>query len=66
MCLARGALVIFIKKKDRTMRLCIDYRQLNKMTIKNRYPLPHIDDLFDQLRGATVFSKIDLISSGKN
>ena len=42
-----GALVIFVKKKDETMRLCIDYRQLNKMTIKNRYPLPHIDDLFD-------------------
>ena len=50
-----GAPVIFVKKKDRTMRLCIDYRQLNKMTIKNRYPLPRIDDLFDQLRGATVF-----------
>ena len=57
-----GALVIFVKKKDGTMRLCIDYRQLNKMTIKNRYPLPRIDDLFDQLRGATVFSKIDLRS----
>ena len=57
-----GAPVIFIKKKDRTMRLCIDYRQLNKMNIKNRYPLPRIDDLFDQLRGATVFSKIDLRS----
>ena len=57
-----GAPVIFVKKKDGTMRLCIDYRQLNKMTIKNRYPLPRIDDLFDQLRGATVFSKIDLRS----
>ena len=57
-----GAPVIFVKKKDGTMRLCIDYRQLNKMTIKNRYPLPHIDDLFDQLRGAMVFPKIDLRS----
>ena len=57
-----GALVIFVKKKDGTMRLCIDYHQLNKMTIKNRYPLPRIDDLFDQLRGATVFLKIDLRS----
>ena len=57
-----GAPVIFVKKKDGTMRLCIDYRQLNKMTIKNRYLLPHIDDLFDQLRGATMFSKIDLRS----
>ena len=45
-----GAPVIFVKKKDKTMRLCIDYRQLNKMTIKNRYMLPRIDDLFDQLR----------------
>ena len=44
------------------MRLCIDYRQLNKMTIKNRYPLPRIDDRFDKLRGAMVFSKIDLRS----
>ena len=57
-----GALVIFVKNKDGTMRLCIDYRQLNKMNIKNRYMLPRIDDLFDQLRGATVFSKIDLRS----
>ena len=57
-----GATVIFVKKKDGTLQLCIDYRQLNKMTIKNRYPLPHLDDLFDQLRGATVFSKIDLWS----
>ena len=57
-----GAPVIFVKKKDETLRLCIDYCQLNKMTIKNKYPLPCIDDLFDQLRGATVFSKIDLRS----
>ena len=57
-----GAPVIFVKKKDGTMRLCIDYHQLNKMTIKNRYPLPRIDDLFEQLRGATVFLKIDLRS----
>ena len=55
-----GAPTIFVKKKDGTMRLCIDYRQLNKMTIKNRYPLPHVDDLFDQQRAATVFLKIDL------
>jgi hypothetical protein len=55
-----GAPVLFVKKKDGTLRLCIDYRQLNKMTIKNRYPLPHIDDLFDQVRGETIFSKINL------
>ena len=55
-----GALVIFAKKKDKTLRLCIDYRQLNRVTIKNRYPLPRIDDLFDQLKGARVYSKIDL------
>ena len=61
-CLPRGALVIFVKKKDGTLRLCIDYRQLNKMTIKNRYLLPRIDYMFDQLRGATVFLKIDLRS----
>ena len=51
-----------MKKKDGTMRLCIDYRQLNKMMIKNKYLLPRIDDLFDQLQGASVFSKIDLRS----
>ena len=48
------------KKKDKTLRLCIDYKQLNKVTIKNRYPLPRIDDLFDQLSGARVYFKIDL------
>ncbi|KAK8714256.1 hypothetical protein V6N13_149449 [Hibiscus sabdariffa] len=57
-----GAPVLFVKKKDESLRMCIDYRQLNKMTVKNKYPLPRIDDLFDQLRGATVFSKIDLRS----
>ena len=55
-----GAPVLFAKKKDKTLRLCIDYRQLNRVTIKNRYPLPRIDDLFDQLREARVYSKIDL------
>ena len=55
-----GVPVLFAKKKDGTMRLCIDYRQLNKVTICNKYPLPRIDDLFDQLKGASVFSKIDL------
>ncbi|KAL4011164.1 hypothetical protein IC575_028213 [Cucumis melo] len=54
--------LLFVKKKDGSMRLCIDYRELNKVTVKNRYPLPRIDDLFDQLQGATVFSKIDLRS----
>nr|GFA88493.1 putative reverse transcriptase domain-containing protein [Tanacetum cinerariifolium] len=57
-----GALVLFVKKKDGSMRLCIDYRELNKITIRNRYPLPRIDDLFDQLQGAMHFSKIDLRS----
>ncbi|KAJ4974693.1 hypothetical protein NE237_007867 [Protea cynaroides] len=57
-----GAPVLFIKKKDGSVRLCIDYREMNKLTIKNRYPLPRIDDLFDQLQGAKVFSKIDLRS----
>ena len=55
-----GAPVLFVKKKDKTLRLCIDYRKLNRVTIKNRYQLPRIDDLFDQLRGARVYSKIDL------
>jgi hypothetical protein len=57
-----GAPVLLVKKKDGSMRLCIDYRQLNKVKIKNRYPLPRIDDLMDQLVGARVFSKIDLRS----
>ncbi|KAJ0538417.1 putative nucleotidyltransferase, Ribonuclease H [Helianthus annuus] len=57
-----GAPVLFVKKKDGSMRMCIDYRELNKVTIKNRYPLPRIDDLFDQLQGARYFSKIDLRS----
>ena len=57
-----GAPVLFVKKKDGTMRLCIDYRELNKVTVKNKYPLPRIDDLFDQLAGTAVYSKIDLRS----
>ena len=55
-----GALILFAKKKDKTLRLCMNYRQLNRVTIKNKYPLPRIDDFFDQLRGAQVYSKIDL------
>src|SRR5579859_8086069 len=54
--------MIFVDKKDGTQRMCVDYRSLNEVTIKNKYPLPRIDDLFDQLRGACVFSKIDLRS----
>ena len=57
-----GAPVLFVEKKDGTLRMCVDYRSLNEVTIKNKYPLPMINDLFDQLEGATVFSKIDLRS----
>jgi hypothetical protein len=57
-----AAPVLFVEKKDGTKRMCIDYRSLNEVTIKNKYPLPRIEDLFDQLRGASVFSKIDLRS----
>ena len=54
--------MLFVNKKDGTFQMCIDYRQLNKLTIKNKYPLPRIDELFDQVKGETVFSKIDLRS----
>nr|GEV12937.1 putative ribonuclease H-like domain-containing protein [Tanacetum cinerariifolium] len=57
-----GAPVLFVKKKDRSLWMCIDYRELNKLTVKNCYPLPRIDDLFDQLQGSSVYSKIDLRS----
>ncbi|GKF94177.1 hypothetical protein Tco_0283877, partial [Tanacetum coccineum] len=58
-----GAPVLFVKKKDGSLQMCIDYHELNKLTVKNRYPLPRIDDLFDQLQGSSVYSKIDLRSS---
>ena len=57
-----GAPVLFVKKKDDTLRMCIDYRQINKVTVKNKYPLLRIEDIFHQLKGAGVFSKIDLRS----
>ncbi|GJV31005.1 putative reverse transcriptase domain-containing protein [Tanacetum coccineum] len=57
-----GAPVLFVKKKDGSFRMCIDYREHNKLTIKNQYPLPRIDDLFDQLQGSRVYFKIDLRS----
>jgi hypothetical protein len=57
-----GAPMLFVEKKDKSQRLCMDYRSLNEVTIKNKYPLPVINDLFDQLKGACVFSKIDLRS----
>lgn len=60
-----GAPVIFVKKKDGSLRLCIDYRDLNRATINNRYPMPQIDDLFGQIKGASIYSKIDLrLSTG--
>ncbi|GJW54673.1 hypothetical protein Tco_0098758 [Tanacetum coccineum] len=57
-----GAPVLFVKKKDGSFRMCINYRELNKLTVKNRYPLTRIDDLFDQLQGSSVYSKINLRS----
>jgi hypothetical protein len=57
-----GAPVLFVKTKDGSMRMCIDYRELNRVTIKNKYPPPRINDLLDQRKGASVFSKIDLLS----
>nr|GEW77823.1 putative reverse transcriptase domain-containing protein [Tanacetum cinerariifolium] len=57
-----GASILFVKKKDRSLRMCIDYLELNKLTVKNHYPLPRINDMFDQLQGSRVYSKIDLLS----
>jgi hypothetical protein len=61
-----GALVLFVEKKDGTQRMCVDYRSLNEVTVKNKYPLPRIENLFDQIEGASVFSKIDLRSDTIN
>ena len=66
-----GAPVLFVKKKDGSFRMCIDYRELNKFTLKNKYPLPRIDDLFDQLQGSSYYSKnrseiwISLVTSSR-
>nr|GFB20603.1 putative reverse transcriptase domain-containing protein [Tanacetum cinerariifolium] len=57
-----GAPVLFVKKRDGSFRMCIDYQELNKLTVNNRYPLPRIDNLFDQLQGSSIYSKIDLRS----
>jgi hypothetical protein len=54
--------VLFVEKKDGTQWMCMDYQSLNEVTIKNRYPLPRIEDLFDQMKGVSIFSKIDLRS----
>ena len=59
-CLTFGRSGLVVRKKDGSLRMCIDYRKLNKVTIKNKYHLPRIDDLFDRLKGASCFSKIDL------
>nr|GFC18712.1 putative reverse transcriptase domain-containing protein [Tanacetum cinerariifolium] len=61
--LTLGPSILFVKKKDGSFRMCIDYRELNKLTVKNRYLLLRIDDLFDQLQASRVYSKIDLRSS---
>jgi len=57
-----GTLVLLVRKKDGSQRLCIDYQEVNQVTVKNKYPLPQIDDLFNQLRGVMVFSKLDIPS----
>lgn len=57
-----GSAVVFVTKSDGSLRFCVDYRELNKVTVRNKYLLPRIDDLFDQLHGASVFSQLDLVS----